>query len=220
MQTRLFIPKLIGATCIRSRTGLCEDALPFAPDFDFFAHISEHRSQVSCIMIDEAQFLKKEQVLQLAKVADVLQIPVLCYGLRSDFLGEPFEGSKYLLCQADILSEIKTICWCGRKATMNQRVGADGEALLEGAQVEVGGNEKYVGKCRKHFHQSLEAAAVRAEATVTPREQAADDASRALVETPEKGDDPRGAVQPKFEPSKRPRETLAQVCELPITGGA
>merc|ERR1719393_321424 len=116
------------------------------------------KHDIGCVLVDEAQFLNKAQVLQLTKVADELDIPVLCYGLRSDFVGEPFEGSKYLLCYADVLAEIKTICTCGRKATMNQRIRADGTPLAAGEQIEVGGNEKYVGRCRRHFHEGLEQA--------------------------------------------------------------
>lgn len=165
LRTLLFIPKLIGKDTIASRIGLKAPATQFDAEFDFFPHLekavkdasphSDMKHDLGCVLIDEAQFLSKAQVIQLTRVVDEFQIPVLCYGLRSDFLGEPFEGSKYLLTYADVLTEIKTICSCGRKATMNQRVRADGTPLADGEQIEVGGNEKYVGKCRRHFHEGL-----------------------------------------------------------------
>jgi thymidine kinase len=169
MRTLLFIPKLIGTDKIASRIGLSAPAKQFEPDFDFFSHMQEavkeaapregsKTGDLGCVLVDECQFLNRAQVIQLTRVADELQVPVLCYGLRADFVGEPFEGSKYLLTYADVLSEIKTICWCGRKATLNQRVNADGRPVASGAQVEVGGNDRYVGKCRLHFHQGLEQA--------------------------------------------------------------
>ena len=101
--------------------------------------------------MDEAQFLTKQQVFDLARVVDELKIPVLAYGLRSDFKGEPFEGSMYLLTWAEEISEIKTICHCGRKATMNQRIDETGAALREGALIEIGGNERYIALCRRHW---------------------------------------------------------------------
>jgi len=168
LRTLLFIPKLIGNDFIASRIGLKAPAYPFEPDFDFVSYVqkaiddapavADKSHDIGCILVDEAQFLNKEQVIQLTRVADEMQIPVLCYGLRSDFLGEPFEGSKYLMCYADVLTEIKTICMCGRKATMNQRIREDGTPLAAGEQIEVGGNEKYVGRCRRHFHEGLEQA--------------------------------------------------------------
>lgn len=165
MGTLLFIPALMGTDRIRSRIGLEAPAHAFAKDFDFYAHVAEHQRAAkegappcACILVDEAQFLTKAQVRQLTCVADELQVPVLCYGLRSDFQGEPFEGAKYLMTWADALCEIKTICHCGRKATMNQRVAADGSVVAQGAQVQVGGNESYVGKCRCHFWRGLEEA--------------------------------------------------------------
>jgi thymidine kinase len=103
------------------------------------------------VLIDEAQFLTKKQVLQLTRVVDELKIPVLAYGLRSDFMGEPFEGSQYLLTWADEMSEIKTICHCGRKATMNLRIDENGKSIREGEQIEIGGNDRYIALCRKHF---------------------------------------------------------------------
>jgi thymidine kinase len=105
------------------------------------------------VLVDEAQWLTRDQVRQLARVADELGIPVLAYGLRTDFQGALFEGSAALLALADSLIELKSVCECGRKATMNLRVDADGKAVREGAQVEVGGNDRYVALCRKHFMQ-------------------------------------------------------------------
>jgi thymidine kinase len=109
------------------------------------------------VLIDEAQFLTRAQVEQLSDVADVLEIPVLCYGLRTDFQGQLFPGSGALLALADDLVELKTICHCGRKATMNLRLAADGRAVREGAQIEIGGNERYVAMCRRHHKTALAA---------------------------------------------------------------
>jgi len=145
-----------GGGKVHSRIGLSSDALQFRPGSDMFREIeSEHRRQpVSCVLLDEAQFLKREQVDDLAMVVDQLSIPVLCYGLRTDFRGELFEGSARLLALADEISELKTICHCGRKATMVVRVGADGRAEREGNQVEIGGNERYVSLCRRHYFEA------------------------------------------------------------------
>jgi len=164
MQTLLFIPKLIGKGKVMSRIGLQKEAIEFEPDLDFFEYIKKQGadgSSIACVLIDEAQFLAKAQVRQLTRICDRLGIPVLCYGLRTDFQGEPFEGSMYLLGLADVITEIKTVCDCGRKATMNQRVNAAGEAVAEGEQIEVGGNERYIGRCRKHWDEHFEAAAAR-----------------------------------------------------------
>ena len=106
---------------------------------------------ISCVLVDEAQFLSKDQVSQLTEIVDTLGIPVLCYGLRTDFMGEPFEGSKYLLAWADEIEEVKTICHCGKKATMNIKIDENGKRIECGEQVEIGGNEKYVSVCRDHF---------------------------------------------------------------------
>ena len=111
-----------------------------------------------CVMIDEAQFLTKKQVYELSEICDRLDVPVLAYGLRTDFLGEPFEGSRYLLAWADSLKEIKAICHCGHKATMVVRADAQGNTLRSGSQVEIGGNDRYLSLCRKHFKESLAAA--------------------------------------------------------------
>jgi thymidine kinase len=107
------------------------------------------------VLIDEAQFLTKKHVQDLAQATNDFNVPVLAYGLRTDFMGEPFEGSKYLLALADQLIELKTICHCGRKATMNLRVDDKGHVLREGEQVEIGGNERYVAVCRRHFHEGM-----------------------------------------------------------------
>jgi len=166
LHTLLFIPKLIGKDKIESRIGLAAKAIQFEPDFNFVDFVKKSidesgtQQTLGCVLVDEAQFLNQNQVLQLTRVADELQIPVLCYGLRSDFLGEPFEGSKYLLTLADELREIKTICSCGRKASMNQRIRGDGKPVARGEQVEVGGNDRYVGKCRKHFYEGLSEASI------------------------------------------------------------
>jgi thymidine kinase len=145
-----------GGGRVHSRIGLSSEARHFGPDTALFRDVeSEHgRQPVSCVLLDEAQFLKREQVDDLAMVVDQLSIPVLCYGLRTDFRGELFEGSARLLALADELSELKTICHCGRKATMVVRVGADGRPEREGEQVEIGGNERYVSLCRRHYFEA------------------------------------------------------------------
>jgi thymidine kinase len=160
MHTLVFTPALdtrAGVGRVRSRIGLETDAIAFAADEDLLAHVrTAHAAQaVSCVLVDEAQFLTRAQVHQLTDVADELHIPVLCYGLRTDFQGHLFEGSQWLLAWADILTEIKTICHCGRKATMVLRLDASGQPVREGAQVEIGGNERYVSVCRRHFKAAL-----------------------------------------------------------------
>ena len=117
--------------------------------------VNEHHAEthLSCVLIDEAQFLKRAQVFQLGEVCDRLKIPVLAYGIRTDFQGEPFEGSKYLLAWADNLKELKAICHCGRKATMVIRRDSSGKAVTEGAQIEIGGNDLYESTCRLHFKE-------------------------------------------------------------------
>lgn len=160
MHTLLFIPAIdtrAGTGRIQSRIGLTADAMALQPDEDIFAHVkAAHAAQpVACVLIDEAQFLTRPQVEQLTDVSDRLGIPVLCYGLRTDFQGQLFPGSAALLALADNLIELKTICHCGRKATMNLRVGPDGRAVKEGAQVEIGGNERYVAMCRRHYKDAL-----------------------------------------------------------------
>lgn len=155
METLLFAPKIdqrFGSVMVYSRIGLKQEAIPFDDTFDFFEYTKEHLTEkLKCILVDEVHFMKKEQVGQLVRITKELGIAVLCYGLRSDFLGEPFEGSMYLLAWAEELSEIKTICHCGRKATMNLRIDAKGNPVIEGSQIQVGGNESYESRCMLHF---------------------------------------------------------------------
>ncbi len=138
---------------ITSRIGLDAPATAFAADTDMRAAVeAEHgRRPLSCVMVDEAQFLTRAQVLQLASICDEMNIPVLAYGLRTDFQANLFEGSAALLALADSLVELKAVCDCGRKATMNLRVDASGAAIKEGMQTEIGGNDRYVALCRKHY---------------------------------------------------------------------
>lgn len=145
-----------GAGKVSSRIGLESAAITFAADQDLYSLVAKvtAESPLHCVLIDEAQFLSKEQVYQLGEVTDVLNIPVLAYGLRTDFQGEPFPGSKYLLAWADNLKELKAICFCGQKATMVIRLAADGNAVTQGSQVEIGGNDRYISMCRKHFKEN------------------------------------------------------------------
>ncbi len=147
---------------IHSRIGIQREALHFHPALNLREQIStEHaRAAIACVLLDEAQFLTPAQVRELGAVVDELNIPVLCYGLRTDFRGELFPGSAQLLGWADNLVEIKTICHCGRKAIMVVRVKSDGTAEREGAQIEIGGNERYVPLCRRHFSQALAGAKI------------------------------------------------------------
>ena len=142
---------------VSSRIGLQSDAHLFRPDTDLYQETSalNETEKRHCILVDECQFLSKEQVYQLTEIVDKLHIPVLCYGLRTDFLGELFEGSRYLLSWADKLVELKTICHCGRKANMVIRTDENGVAIAEGDQVAIGGNDKYVSVCRQHYKQAL-----------------------------------------------------------------
>lgn len=159
MNTLLFIPVIdtrYQTGTIHSRIGLKESAYPFREDENLYDHVKdvyEKGSKIACVLIDEAQFLTKEQVHQLTDVTDFLKIPVLAYGLRTDFRGELFPGSHYLLALADELIELKTICHCGRKAIMNMRLDAEGRAVSEGEQVLIGGNESYISTCRLHFKE-------------------------------------------------------------------
>lgn len=167
MRTLVFAPVIdtrAGKGRIESRIGLSGDAIPLEASHDLLARVrSEHAAEpVACVLIDEAQFLTPEQVRQITDIADLLRIPVLCYGLRTDFQGSLFPGSAELLALADDLIELKTICHCGRKATMNLRVGADGTAVTAGAQVEIGGNDRYIAMCRRHFKEARRAADQRA----------------------------------------------------------
>ncbi len=142
-----------GVGKVTSRIGLQADAKLYAKDDDLFASIKKECGNIKldCVFIDEAQFLSKAQVLQLVDVVDELKIPVLAYGLRTDFLGETFEGSHYLLAWADKLSELKTVCHCGRKASFVVRLDENGNAVNSGDQVQIGGNDSYESMCRKHF---------------------------------------------------------------------
>lgn len=156
MHPLLFTPALdnrhaVGV--IKSRIGLESPAVAFGRDDDLFEVVKSRLEDgnVHCVLVDESQFLGRDQVFQLSEVVDRLEIPVLCFGLRTDFQGELFEGSQYLLAWADILQELKTICHTGRKATMVVRVDDQGYALREGSQVEIGGNDRYVSVSRKEF---------------------------------------------------------------------
>ena len=160
MRTLLFMPALdtrAGPGRIESRIGLSGDAIALGAADDLLERVraAHGETPVACVLIDEAQFLTVPQVRQVTDIADTLRIPVLCYGLRTDFQGRLFPGSAELLAGADNLIELKTICHCGRKATMNLRVGADGKAVRVGAQVEIGGNDRYVAMCRRHFKEAF-----------------------------------------------------------------
>lgn len=148
-----------GERAIESRIGLHAEAHRFAAGTDLWDRVmAAHRVEpLACVLVDEAQFLTREQVWQLARLADEGGIPVVCYGLRTDFQGELFPGSAALLGIADALVELKGVCHCGRKATMNLRVDASGAAVKQGAQTEIGGNDRYVALCRKHFTEALKA---------------------------------------------------------------
>lgn len=163
MNTVVLAPSLddrYGQGVVTSRIGLQSEAGAIRPEEDLFATVGALNAEepLHCVLIDEAQFLSKEQVLQLGRISDILDIPVLAYGLRTDFRGEPFEGSKYLLAIADNLKEIKAICHCGSKATMVIRQDQDGNVITSGESVEIGGNDRYVSMCRKHFYEAFDAA--------------------------------------------------------------
>lgn len=162
MNALLFAPKLddryeVGK--ITSRIGLASDALLYDDDTDFESIVTEQLSNklIHCVFVDEAQFLLKKHVSQLANIVDELNIPVLAYGLRSDFQAEPFEGSEYLLTWADELVEIKTICHCGRKANHVYRLQG-GKVVTSGSQIQIGGNDAYVSVCRKHYKEAIKSA--------------------------------------------------------------
>lgn len=146
-----------GSGRIASRIGIGAEADIFGPRDDLFAMIDSRQKQgaIACVFVDEAQFLGHEQVWQLARVVDDLNLPVLCYGLRVDFRGELFPGSATLLAIADEMREVRTICHCGRKATMVIRQDEQGRAITEGAQVQIGGNETYVSLCRRHWREAV-----------------------------------------------------------------
>ena len=158
LETMLFIPKSIADKSngkIVSRIGLEADAIIVNDEYDFYNEIDKKKSvTVSCIFVDEAQFLTKKQVHSLGKVADELNIPVMCYGIRTDFQGTLFEGSQELLALADNLKELKTICsMCDKKATMVVRLDSSGKVLLKGEKIVIGGNDIYKTLCRKHFRE-------------------------------------------------------------------
>ena len=172
MRVAILTPRLddrAGSGKVASRIGLSADAVGFDPGDDLLAwanaDIAAH-GRIDCLLVDEAQFLRKAQVWQLSEVVDRLRIPVLCYGLRTDFRGELFEGSQYLLAWADEISEIKTICHSGKKATMTVRVDADGYAVQDGPQVEIGGNERYISVSRAEFKKI-----VRGEGRIEPLQE-------------------------------------------------
>jgi len=160
-----------GQGIIKSRIGLSADAIVFDESTNFTRAISQLKDELNsgiktdqkkpnlaCVLVDEAQFLSEEQVDQLAEVVDELDLPVLCYGIRTDFQGALFSGSSRLLAIADKLFELKTVCSCGRKATMTIRLDEKGQAIAAGAQVEIGGNERYESKCRRHHRELMQQA--------------------------------------------------------------
>ena len=164
MNTLVIKPRIdsrSGENRVRSRIGLEAEAVDVAPSInllDLVKNASEGQP-IDCVLVDEAQFLSADQVDQLTEVVDALNIPVLAYGLRTDFLGALFEGSRQLLALADELREIKTVCHCGRKATMVVRFDGEGQPMHSGDQIQLGGNETYVSMCRRHFKESLKIAA-------------------------------------------------------------
>ncbi|MDR7133085.1 thymidine kinase [Lysobacter niastensis] len=161
MRVAILTPRLddrAGAGTVASRIGLRADGIAFDRDDDLETIIRRDivaHGALHCVLVDEAQFLSKAQVWQLTEVVDLLRIPVLCYGLRTDFRGELFEGSQYLLAWADEMTEIKTICHSGKKATMVVRVDAQGRAVREGPQVEIGGNDRYVSVSRAEYKKVM-----------------------------------------------------------------
>lgn len=160
MQTFLLTARLdhrAGAGRIASRIGISDEADTFETGSDLFAIIKTRleEGEVACIFIDEAQFLSEEQVWQLARAVDDLKVPVMCYGLRVDFQGKLFPGSAALLALADEMREVRTICHCGKKATMVVRQDENGNVIQEGAQVQIGGNESYVSLCRRHWREAM-----------------------------------------------------------------
>lgn len=160
MNTMLFTAKIddrYGDPNITSRIGITADANIFDDETDIFSVVADSikNRPLHCILVDEAQFLNKDQVFQLGAIADSLKIPVLCYGLRTDFQANLFDGSKWLLALADEMHELKTICTCGKKAIMNLRIDANGNAVKEGDSIEIGGNDRYIAMCRKHFMEKL-----------------------------------------------------------------
>lgn len=176
MRVAILTPRLdhrAGSGTVASRIGLSAEGTAFARDTDLLmllrTDIDQH-GPLHCVLVDEAQFLSKPQVWQLGEVVDALRVPVLCYGLRTDFRGELFEGSQYLLAWADELQEIKTICHSGKKATMNVRIDGEGRALQDGPQVEIGGNERYVSVSRAEFKKIMFDDGTRGEGGIEPRQ--------------------------------------------------
>ncbi|CAN7355324.1 thymidine kinase [Rhizobium rhizogenes] len=160
MRTAAFIAALddrAGRGKIASRIGLTMDAIPFDTADDLYALVDKMHAEepLACVFVDEAQFLSHEQVWQLAHIVDRLDLPVMAYGLRTDFHGKLFPGSQELLTIADELREVRTICHCGRKATMVVRLDAAGKAARDGAQIEIGGSDKYVSLCRRHWEEAM-----------------------------------------------------------------
>ncbi|SKA26332.1 thymidine kinase [Novilysobacter spongiicola] len=161
MRVAILSPRLddrAGRGTVASRIGLSAAAVAFDPEQDLQRLVQADiasQGRLHCVLVDEAQFLRKAQVWQLSEVVDALRIPVLCYGLRTDFRGELFEGSQYLLAWADDISEIKTICHSGKKATMNMRVDPQGRAVRDGPQVEIGGNERYLSVSRAEYKKVM-----------------------------------------------------------------
>lgn len=177
METMLWTARLderAGAGVIGSRIALSAPAHSFDDSVDLFDAITDQFKQreLDCILVDEAQFLSQRHVLQLCEVADKLGIPVLCYGLRTDFQGKLFPGSAALLALADSLIELKAVCECGRKATMNLRVDEEGHAVAAGEQTEIGGNDRYIALCRKHFFERLNESRARQLSLSLPRNRA------------------------------------------------
>ena len=160
MNTLVLAPEMddrYGVGKVSSRIGLESEATNFGQKEDLLHIVNKavEDQPLHCVLIDEAQFLTKDQVFQLGEVTDKLNIPVLAYGLRTDFQGEPFEGSKYLLAWSDNLKELKAICDCGTKATMVIRLDEGGNVVTQGSQVEIGGNDRYISMCRKHFKENF-----------------------------------------------------------------
>ena len=156
LKTILFIPAAIAKKSnnkVISRIGLEAEAISVDKQFNFFEYMKDlNDHSINCAFVDEVQFLERKQIHQLGKIADELNIPVMCYGIRTDFQGKLFTGSSELLAIADNLNELKTICSeCDKKATMVVRIGDDGEVILEGKKILVGGNDIYKTVCRKHF---------------------------------------------------------------------
>ena len=158
MDTLLFLPKVdadANKNKIHSRIGLIADAISVDTNFDFFEYVQDfkNKKKVDAILIDEVQFLTKDQVRQICKISDTLNVPSMCYGIRTDFRGELFEGSSELLALADNLIELKTVCDCGRKATMVVRLDESGNVITAGEKIQIGGNDTYKVYCRKHFRE-------------------------------------------------------------------